>query len=103
MKNNKETRFADLTNEELVLVYYRIDNYFNTLNKNLEKNVISKQVETPMGITTSIKEIPKEHVEQFKKSHYYKTLNNVMKKLKPVIAIIEECDDTVIKKLEQLK
>ena len=92
-----EKRFADLTNEELVLVYYRLDNYFSTLNKNLEKNVISKQVETP------IKEVPKEHVAKFKESHYYNTLTSIINKLKPVVAIIEECDDTVIKQLEQLK
>jgi hypothetical protein len=98
-----EKRFADLTNEELVLVYYRLDNYFSTLNKNLEKNVISKQVETPMGVATAIKEVPKEHVAKFKESHYYNTLTSIINKLKPVVAIIEECDDTVIKQLEQLK
>ena len=59
----------------------------------LEKNVVTKQVSTPMGIATAIKEVPKEHVEIFKQTEYYKTLCNIVEKLQPIAEIISECDE----------
>jgi hypothetical protein len=102
-ETKKEDRFSGLSNEELVLIYYRLDNFLNTMNANLEKNVVTKQVKTPLGIATAMKEVPKEHVEKFKQSLYYTTLCNAVHKLKPVVEVIVECDDVVIKNLEQLK
>jgi hypothetical protein len=88
-------KYAGLDNKELVLVYYRLDNYLTTLNKNLDKNVAMKQVETPMGIANAIREVPKEHVEKFKATEYYVTLCQVVSKLKPIVEIIIECDDSI--------
>lgn len=88
--NNK---YAGLDNKEILLIYYRMNNYLEVLEKNLSKNVVTKQIETPLGIATAIKEVPKEHVEQFKKTEYYKTLCEVVEKLKPIAEIISECDE----------
>jgi hypothetical protein len=105
MENQLETvdKYAGLDNKELVLVYYRLDNYLTTLNKNLDKNVAMKQVETPMGIANAIKEVPKEHVEKFKTTEYYITLCEVVNKLKPIVDIIIECDDSIKKLAETFK
>jgi hypothetical protein len=89
----KTEKYAGLDNKEILLVYYRLENYLNTLNKNLEKNVVTKQVSTPLGIATAIKEVPKEHVEIFKQTEYYKTLCNIVEKLQPIAEIISECDE----------
>ncbi len=96
-------KYAGLDNKEILLVYYRLDNYLRVLNKNLEMNVVTKQVETPMGIATAMKEVPKEHVEKFKQTEYYQTLCDVVNKLKPIVEIITECDDSIKKLAETFK
>jgi hypothetical protein len=95
-------KYAGLDNKEIILVYYRLENYLKVLNKNLDMNVVTKQVETPMGIATAMKEVPKEHVEMFKQTDYYQTLCNVIEKLKPIVEIITDCDDSVKKLKETL-
>jgi hypothetical protein len=98
-----EERYAGLSNAEITFMYYRLKNYLDTLNKNLDKNMISKQIETPLGIATAIKEVKPEYVQKFKETDYYKTACNIIEKLNPVVSIIEECDDTVIKLLKEFK
>jgi hypothetical protein len=49
-----------------------------------------------------MKEVPKEHVEMFKQTDYYQTLCNVIEKLKPIVEIITDCDDSVKKLKETL-
>ena len=102
-KKEPEEKYAGLTNKELVLVYYRLSNHLSTLNKNLEKGVITKQVETPLGVVSAIKQVPAKHITKFKKSLYYHTLCDVVEKLEATIAIIEECDDSIKEILDQLK
>jgi hypothetical protein len=102
-KKTSEEKYAGLTNAELVLVYYRLSNHLNTLNKNLEKGVVTKQVETPMGVVSAIKQVPPKSITKFKKSLYYTTLCMVVEKLQPTITIIEECDDSIKEILNQLK
>jgi hypothetical protein len=103
VEEQTEERFAGLTNAEITFMYYRLKNYLDTLNKNLDKNMISKQVETPLGIATAIKEVKPEYVQKFKQTEYYKTACNIIEKLNPVVSIIEQCDDSVIKVLEEFK
>jgi hypothetical protein len=102
-KQTAEDRFAGLSNVEITFMYYRLKNYLDTLNKNLDKNMISKQIDTPLGIATAIKEVKPEYVQKFKETEYYKTACDIIEKLYPVVSIIEECDDTVISLLDQLK
>lgn len=99
----KEERFAGLNNAEIVYMYYRLKNYKTVLDKNLEKNAITKQVETSLGIVTSIHQVKPKHVEKFKQTEYYKIASEILDKLTPVVAIIEQCDDSVKKLLKELK
>jgi hypothetical protein len=99
----EENRFAGLNNAEIIFMYYRLKNYKTVLDKNLDKNVVSKQVETPLGIATAIKEVKPEYVAKFKETEYYKTACDIIDKLTPVVSIIEQCDDSVAKLLEQFK
>jgi hypothetical protein len=102
-KVSEENRFAGLNNAEIIFMYYRLKNYKTVLDKNLDKNVVSKQVETPLGIATAIKEVKPEYVAKFKETEYYKTACDIIEKLTPVVNIIEQCDDSVAKLLEQFK
>tara|TARA_R110000868_G_scaffold408865_1_gene693049 strand:+ start:602 stop:922 length:321 start_codon:yes stop_codon:yes gene_type:complete len=100
---SEENRFAGLNNAEIIFMYYRLKNYKTVLDKNLDKNMVSKQVETPLGIATAIKEVKPEFVAKFKETEYYKTACDIIEKLTPVVSIIEQCDDSVAKLLEQFK
>lgn len=100
---SEENRFAGLNNAEIIFMYYRLKNYKTVLDKNLDKNVVTKHVETPLGIATAIKEVKPEYVAKFKETEYYKTACDIIEKLTPVVNIIEQCDDSVAKLLEQFK
>jgi hypothetical protein len=102
-KKKEEEKYAGLTNQELILVYYRLENYLNVMNKNLDKNVITRQVDTPMGVATAMREVKPEHVEMFKETAFYNTLCEVVTKLKPIAELIEECDDSLKKLIEEFK
>lgn len=103
LETKTEDKYAGLNNVEIVFMYYRLKNYLTVLDKNLDKNIISKQVETPMGIATAIKEVKPAYVKKFRETEYYKTACNIVEKLKPVVEIIEQCDDTVISLIEEFK
>ena len=102
-EDTEENRFAGLSNAEIIFMYYRLKNYKTVLDKNLDKNMVSKQIETPLGIATSMKEVKPEYVAKFKETEYYKTACDIIEKLTPVVSIIEQCDDSVTKLLEQFK
>jgi hypothetical protein len=102
-KVSEENRFAGLSNAEIVFMYYRLKNYKTVLDKNLDKNMVTKQVETPLGIATAIREVKPEFVAKFKETEYYKTACDIIEKLTPVVSIIEQCDDSVAKLLEEFK
>jgi hypothetical protein len=54
-------------------------------------------------IEGAIKEVKPEYVAKFKETEYYKTACDIIEKLTPVVNIIEQCDDSVAKLLEQFK
>jgi len=103
MTQEVEEKYAGLSNTEIIFMYYRLKNYLDVLNKNLDKNIVMKQVETPMGIANAIKQVKPEYVVKFKETEYYKTACDIVEKLKPTVSIIEQCDDAVIKILDQFK
>jgi hypothetical protein len=101
--SKEEDRFAGLNNAEIIFMYYRLLNYKTVLDKNLDKNVVTKQVDTPMGVATSLKEVKPEFVTKFKQTEYYKTAADIIDKLTPIVKVIEECDDSVKTLLKDFK
>jgi hypothetical protein len=88
----EELFYKGLSNDELVIVFYKFKNYFNNLNNHLDKNMIVQNVQTPVGLGQIVKEVSEKHVELFRESRYYNTLSNIVEKLEPVVKLIEDCD-----------
>lgn len=101
--SDQNLNLQGLTNEEIIMIYYRFDKYLSGLNSNLEQNRISKPVETPMGNGIAIIKVPEEHVKMFKESQYYELLNSIVDKLKPIVSLIEECDPALKTLAEEIK
>jgi hypothetical protein len=101
--SDQNLNLQGLTNEEIIMIYYRFDKYLSGLNSNLEQNRISKPVETPMGNGIAIIKVPEEHVKMFKESQYYEILNSIVGKLKPIVNLIEECDPALKTLAEEIK
>ena len=99
----EDNKFAGLSNAEIVFIYYRLQKYMSNLNINLDKNVMTKIVETPMGMATAMVAVSDENVKKFKESFYYKTAIDTLEKLTPLVKVIEECDDSIKNVLEELK
>jgi hypothetical protein len=102
MSENNQA-YSGLTNEELIMVYYRFNKYLTGLNDNLDKNMISKSVDTPFGNGIALVSVPENHVNQFKETQYYALLNSIVAKLKPIVDLIEECDPAMKELAETIK
>lgn len=99
----KTEAFKGLTNEEIIMIYYRFDKYLTGLNTNLDKNMISKNVDTPFGNGIALISVPEAHVQEFKKTQYYGILNSIVAKLKPIVDLIEECDPAMKELAQEVK
>lgn len=89
---NKDTRFAGLTNEELVLVYDRFKEYLSELNDKLSKNIVHEKVMTNRGEAIRVHHLTNDEVEDFKASDYYKHSTSIVDKLTPIVELIKESE-----------
>ena len=96
-------KYGGLTNAELLLVYFRFKKYLENLDSNLNQQQVSKPIETPLGKGMVIQKVPAEHVEQFKKTEYYKLTKLVVEKLQPIAEVILECDDSLQSLVDELR
>ena len=101
--SEKLEAYKGLTNEEIIMIYYRFDKYLAGLKENLDKNMISKNVDTPFGNGIAMISVPEEHVQQFKESQYYELINSIVAKLKPIVELIEECDAAMKELAQEVK
>jgi len=95
--------YQGLSNEEIIMIYYRFDKYLTGMNANLDKNMISKNVDTPFGNGIAMISVPAEHVEKFKQTQYYELLNSIVAKLKPIVELLEDCDPIMKELAEEVK
>lgn len=103
MRKKEKIDLKGLSNEELLLIFYRFDKYLSTLNNNLDNNRVTKVMNTPYGDATAVVSVPKEQVEKFKKTQYYTLVNSVVDKLKPIVELIEECDPSMKELAKEIK
>jgi hypothetical protein len=97
-----EKPFAGLTNEEILMVYYRFKSYLDKTNNDLKNKRITKSVNTPVGPATAVKIVKDSYIQKFIDSDYYQLMNGVVTKLHPVVELLEECEDykSIIKQLK---
>ncbi len=100
---NNKIDMKGLSNEEILLVYYRFDKYLKNLNSNLEKNVVTKSIETPFGAAVAVKSVPESHSQKFKESQYFILVNSVVDKLRPIVELIEEFSPELKQLAEEVK
>ncbi len=96
-------RYGGLSNEEILIVFFRFKKYVDDLESSFEKKQISKAIDTPLGKATAIVGVTQEQIDQFRKSDYYRLSVSVMNKLGPVVDLIMECDDTFKKLADELR
>ena len=98
----KDKRFAGLDNAELVLIYHRLNKYLSGLEDNFKQNKFQKVVDPKLG-KTAIVSISNEQIKELKSAPYYQTSLSIIKKLQPIVELIEGSDAIEPKLLNQLK
>lgn len=89
-----EFTIQNLSNEEILVVYYRFSKYLTEMDKSLEKNMIIKKVEGPGGmIVNGIRMIDEQEKESFMNSKFYLTTKKIVEKLQPVVVLIEDVEE----------
>lgn len=96
-------KYAGLSNEEILLVYFRFKNYLDNLEENFKDRKVSKQIDTPLGKATAIVEVPQSHIDKFRATDYYKHTVAVVNKLQPIAELLMECDDHFKKLADELR
>jgi hypothetical protein len=82
--------YKGLTNEEILMIYYRFKRYLDKLEENFKTGRISEPIDTPMGPGVAFKQIDSAYIEEFKQSENYIIAVSVVDKLKPIAEMIEE-------------
>lgn len=101
-KTVETSPYAGLTNEEILMIYYRFKSHLEKTNKDLKNKKISKPIETPLGTAVAVSRVKDSHIQKFIDSEYYQLINNVVNKLHPVVELLEECEDykSIIKQIK---
>lgn len=92
-----------VSNAELLMIYLKFKKYNDNLDKNLSKNLISKEVDTPLGKGIAYIDVPADHVEQFKQTEYYKLSHTIVEKLSPLVELLLDCDESLKKLADELR
>jgi len=95
-----ETDYKGLNNTELTLIHARFEVFFDTLNKNLDNNVIHQIDYTsgkPQIITFNMTD---KDVKEFRESDYYKTASSVVEKLSTISGLILATEPGLENKLQ---
>jgi hypothetical protein len=87
------TKYGGLDNKEIVMMFYKMKAFVDNLDENLDKCKLRKEVDTPMGKGVAYIDIPQSHVDKFRSSEYYTVLRSMLRKLEPVVEVIEDCDE----------
>lgn len=82
--------YKGLSNEEILIIYYRFKRYIDKLEENFKTGRIAEPIDTPMGPGIAFKKIDDAYIEEFKKSENYLIAVSVIDKLKLVVEMIEE-------------
>ena len=88
-----------LNNKELLLIFNRVDKYFNDLNKNLENSELHKTTFNSKTPEIEVFELSSEDIKTIMDSEYYNTLKSIVDKLEPIIELINEEEPELSKKL----
>jgi hypothetical protein len=83
-------KIQELTNEELLVIYYRFKRYLDKLEQNFKDRRIAEPIETPIGPGVTFREIDSDYIDAFKTSPNYMLAVSLVEKLKPVVDIIED-------------
>lgn len=100
---NPEEFFKLLTNEELLMIYYRFRDHKNTVLESKKKGFIHENVDTPFGPGVVNRPVPQEVVDAFMKGTYYTTVCSIVDKLGNYADIISDAQPELIKELENLQ
>ena len=106
MTDNKQVetpeKYAGLTNEEILMIYFRFKRYLDKLNDNVKQKRVSKTVKTPIGEARMFMNVNDSAVQKFLQSDYFILVNGVVEKLQPLVDIISECEEykKVIKQIK---
>ena len=96
--------YHNLTNEEIVFLYYIATSvtkqYENTFeDKSITQSLISDDEEILIEITT---EIPKELLDEILLSKHYVLMKEVMVKLKPLAEMIKDVEPELVNEVDKL-
>lgn len=100
IKSKSELDFRGLSNEELLIIFSSINDYYETLNDNLKQGVVHKTVATSHGPEIEVINIQPEDIESITSSDYYMTIRSIVNKLEPIVEIINEVQPSLSKKLK---
>jgi hypothetical protein len=90
-------KFADLNNEEIIVVYEKFKDYFEEINDKLKKNILHEKRESAIRVHY----LSNEEVDQFKNTNYYKCVESIINKLHPIVDIIKDAAPEIAENLSE--
>jgi hypothetical protein len=83
-------KIQDLNNEEVILMYTLIEDMLSEMNEIILNKGVKHIVDSPVGKVALFMELQDKTVEEMKNSKKYQLLTRSIKKLAPVVDIIND-------------
>jgi len=83
-------KIQDLSNEEVLLMYTLIEDILGDMNEIIINKGVKHIVDSPVGKVSLFMQLEEEAVEEMKNGKKHKLLTNSIKKLSPVVDIIND-------------
>jgi hypothetical protein len=90
-------KWGGLSNAQLLKIYFSMKQQQEIMDANLAKNKVLRVVENKSSGLFDFRmvNVPKDSVEQFKETEYYKLIGSVVATLAPIVSLLVDCDDAL--------
>lgn len=99
-----ENKLDVLTNKEISCMYYMMKSHLEDMNESLNKKELARMEtldvsEEIVAKVVQVRMISDAEVSSVKNSDYYKTIESITQKFKPIVEMIEESEPSIKKEL----
>ena len=89
-------RFKGLSNEEITYIYFYLSNKLSDYDDIINDNGVSHVIDGPIGKVGFFQEYSQEKIDLIKNSNKIKYMRNIIKKLKPIVELIEDSETLLV-------
>ena len=94
--------YHNLTNEEIVFLYYVSTSVISQYEETFDDQSITQTLPTELGSMEVTIDLPEDIIKEIKESEHYKIMKQVSLKLKPIYDLIKDAEPELVQRIDEL-